>query len=153
MIKVSVILFEATLIAGFCLRTYLGYRSAKRLLAKSETPGQKGDNMPEQRDIKNLKELLSFGIAAKKAYTDILGGGLHTEKLGELFVVYQTAMPAIADIDQVPAEVTDLSREEIAELSAMVVAGGILSENAAETVLNVLQVGVAALNLYKHLKK
>ena len=106
----------------------------------------------QKRDIKDVKEVVQFGHAVIKAGKDIFGGGFHPDKLGELLPVYQTAIPAFENIGDVPKELEDLDSDEIAELSALVIAGGTIPEEAGRIVAKSLKVAVSVYELIKEIK-
>ncbi len=73
----------------------------------------------EKYAIKETKELLDLvfvaGLAFKNANSD---GQINAADLGHLVPVFVAAGPAFEKIDQVPAEVGDLSQPEAEELLA-----------------------------------
>src|SRR4051812_18153961 len=61
-----------------------------------------------KQDIKDVLELLDFGFELYKAGKDIMSGGFHPDKLGELLGVYQKAVPAFDNIQGVIPQLEDM---------------------------------------------
>jgi hypothetical protein len=109
-------------------------------------------SMSEKQGIKELKEVVAFGMALEKAGVDILVGGFHADKLGEILNIIPVIGPAFEGIGGVVPELEDLSAEEAAELAAYAVSLGAMSEKAAEIVSKSLKVAGAAWELVKAIR-
>jgi len=135
------------IILAQCLFFWLQY-----LVIKTKKESNFMTDQAQKKDIKDLKEVVSFGFALEKAGVAIFAGGFHPDKLGELLPVYQTAIPAFENIGDVPSELADLDAEEIAELSAMLISQGALNEHVTQIIDKSLKVAVAAYELIKTIK-
>lgn len=110
-----------------------------------------------KKDIKNLKEVLMFGLAVEKGGLKMFAGGkFHPEELDELFPILQAAGPAFEDIAEVVPEVKDLDEAEAAELIALVLGQGIEgvvdNEKAVRVINKSLKVAVAAWGLIQEIR-
>lgn len=108
--------------------------------------------MTEQKDIKDLIEIVDLGFAVEKAVVDIFVGGFKAEKLGELLNVIPAIGPAFDNVKDIKLELADLSGDEVAQLAAHVVAKGAMPEKAAAIVGKSLSVGFAVYDLIKAIK-
>jgi len=73
--------------------------------------------MSEEKGIENVKELLAFGFSIGKAIIKAKEDGkVDTTDVIHLIAPIQAMIPAIDDIDELPAELSDLSEEEAEEL-------------------------------------
>ncbi len=108
----------------------------------------------EKRDIKNLKEVVDFGFALEKAGVAIFSGGtIHPDKLGEILGIIPTVGPAFSDIDEVPAELSDLDAEEISELVNHIVSKGVLPAKAMAVLDKSIRVAVAGWDLVQVIRE
>lgn len=107
---------------------------------------------PVKKDIKSLKEVIQFGFSVLTAGKDIFSNGFHADKLGELLSVYQAAIPAFNDINDVVAEFEDLDESEVAELSAMLLAQGVADEHTGAIIAKSLKVASSVYSLIKEIK-
>lgn len=108
--------------------------------------------MSEQKDIKDLIEVVDLGFAVEKAAVEIFVGGFKAEKLGEILNVIPAIGPAFDNIKDIKYELSDLSAEEVAQLAAHVVAKGAMPDKAAAIVGKSLAVGFAVYDLVKAIK-
>lgn len=78
--------------------------------------------MSEQRDLKETKELLSFVFALVYATSKSLQDGKFEYREALNYVGAVRKLPsAVKGIEQVPAEIRDLTPEEVDELKAFIV--------------------------------
>lgn len=105
-----------------------------------------------KKDIKDLKEVVKFGIALEKFGKEVLAEGFKPEKLVGIFSLYPVAIAAFENIGDVVPEFKDLDEAEAAELVAVVVAEGVMSEHAAMMVTKAIKLALGAYELFKELK-
>lgn len=89
------------------------------------------------KDIKNLKEVVSLVLsgvtAVKSAQAD---GKIGLEDLALLITLVPSLGPALEGLSDVPAELSDLSAEEVAELAAMVIAAQSVDDAKAKALIS-----------------
>ncbi len=107
--------------------------------------------MSEAKGVKETKELISLGIALEKAVVAAKADGkIDINDLPLLLAVLPKLQPAIDGIDQIPAELKDLSAPEAADVVAYVMAELAIGEGKAkEVALKAVALGVAALDLFR----
>ena len=99
-------------------------------------------------NIDSLKALVNFGLSVLKTGKDIFVGGFHAQNLGELMTVYAAATPLFSSFGDVLPELESLTDDEIAQLTAMVVAQG----KTGEVVKEALTVANHVFGLVKAIK-
>lgn len=104
-------------------------------------------------DIKNLTEVVDLGLAGASIYKQAMAD--HKIDFSDAPLLLQlvpVVPPALEDIDKIPAEVSDLSSEELAALTAHVVQKlGVVDAKALEIIGGSLKVGSGVIQLLKAL--
>lgn len=110
--------------------------------------------MAEKAGVKELKEALSFVMAAVDAGCKISGDGkVDMSDLQYLLALIPKIEPAFSGLSEVPSELSDLSTEEAAELVAFIMAGLVIDDAKAKDVVEKgLKVLVAGYELVKAVK-
>lgn len=105
--------------------------------------------------IKETKELVEFGLVLSKSLKSALAdGSVGFGDLGELYAIVTAASPALSGIEQVPAELSDISAAEFEELEALVVkiVGVVAKEEVAMIAQQALAIAKQVALMFKLLK-
>lgn len=107
------------------------------------------------RDIHNIKEVVALVIASVDAVKEAKADGkIGLEDLALLMKLLPVVGPAVDGAGDIPAELSDLSAEEVAEVAAYIMSSHALgdSEKAKALISGALQIVAGAVTIIQGLK-
>ena len=109
----------------------------------------------EKFGIKELSEAVVFGIQAAESVGAALADGIDMSDLVTLLPVVMSAPSALAGITEIPAELSDISEEEIAAIVELVNAnlGSVDNEKAKAVGLKAVQLSLIIAQLIVLIKE
>lgn len=108
----------------------------------------------EKYGVKELEELMLFGLTLAKEGSKALDNGAQLEDVLAVLPALKLAPEAFAGIDQVRKELSDLSDEEVAHLVAKVQAlfKDMPAEKARKVALKGLHFGLVGIQLFNEVR-